>query len=325
MAACRFLLGLGEAGNWPGATKAVSEWFPRRETGWAVALFDSGSSIGGAIAPLIVFGLVGWFGSWRPAFIVTGALGFDLAGAVPRSLPTAPRPPASLARGARLHPREAVRTRRDTGEPLGYATLLRLPQTWGYVVSKAFTDPVWFFITDWFAIYLVAKRLSSSRRASLGFLMPFLAADLGNFFGGGVSSILIARGWRVGAARKVIAVIGGLGMMLLIPTRLDVVVRGDRRLLRRRDVLLRRVLDDHPQPAGRRVPVAQRGVGERPRRHRRRPRHHRGDLSHRLGGRSLLVRADPARREPVPLVAMAAVLLLDAQQRATQAGMVKPV
>ena len=54
----RFLLGLGEAGNWPGATKAVSEWFPRRETGWAVALFDSGSSIGGMIAPVLVFGLV---------------------------------------------------------------------------------------------------------------------------------------------------------------------------------------------------------------------------------------------------------------------------
>ena len=62
-AAFRFLLGLGEAGNWPGATKAVSEWFPRRESGWAVALFDSGSSIGGALAPFIVLGTYQAFGT----------------------------------------------------------------------------------------------------------------------------------------------------------------------------------------------------------------------------------------------------------------------
>ncbi len=72
----RFALGLGEAANWPGATKAVSEWFPRRESGWAVALFDSGSSVGAAIAPWLVLSLYAAFGSWRPAFIVTGALGF---------------------------------------------------------------------------------------------------------------------------------------------------------------------------------------------------------------------------------------------------------
>src|SRR3982751_2652641 len=71
----RFLLGLGEAGNWPGATKAVAEWFPRRESGWAVALFDSGSSIGAAIAPLLVLGLHHTFGTWRPAFLLTGLLG----------------------------------------------------------------------------------------------------------------------------------------------------------------------------------------------------------------------------------------------------------
>ena len=71
----RFALGLGESGNWPGATKAVSEWFPRRESGWAVALFDSGSSIGGALAPWIVLTIYHVFGSWRPAFLLTGTLG----------------------------------------------------------------------------------------------------------------------------------------------------------------------------------------------------------------------------------------------------------
>src|SRR5262249_49956209 len=68
--ACRFLLGAGEAANWPGATKAVSEWFPARERGLAVALFDSGSAIGGAVAPALVVWLFHTFGSWRPAFLI---------------------------------------------------------------------------------------------------------------------------------------------------------------------------------------------------------------------------------------------------------------
>jgi ACS family hexuronate transporter-like MFS transporter len=216
-AGCRFLLGLGEAGNWPGATKAVSEWFPRRESGWAVALFDSGSSIGGMIAPVLVFGLVGWFGSWRPAFVITGALGLIWL-AVFRLVYRRPEEHPRLSSDERAH----ILSGRDdpaseSGEPLGYATLLRLPQTWGYVLSKTFTDPVWFFITDWFAVYLVAKGFKLEESLA-GFLIPFLAADLGNFFGGGLSSVLIARGWQVGAARKLIAVIGGLGMMMLVPT-----------------------------------------------------------------------------------------------------------
>src|SRR6266567_8603733 len=72
----RFLLGAGESANWPAATKAVSEWFPKRERGWAVALFDSGSSIGGAVASVLVVLLLGHFGDWRPAFVVVGSLGF---------------------------------------------------------------------------------------------------------------------------------------------------------------------------------------------------------------------------------------------------------
>ena len=71
----RFLLGAGESANWPGATKTVAEWFPRSESGWAVALFDSGSSIGGAIAPFLAYWVYHVTGGWRPAFLVTGALG----------------------------------------------------------------------------------------------------------------------------------------------------------------------------------------------------------------------------------------------------------
>jgi ACS family hexuronate transporter-like MFS transporter len=210
----RFLLGLGESANWPGATKAVAEWFPRRESGWAVALFDSGSSIGAALAPFIVLGVYQATGSWRPAFIVTGILGFLW---IPLF--------RWLYRSPEDHPRLSPEERQDiltnrgaspTVTTESYRTLLRLPQTWGIVIGKGLTDPVWFFITDWFAIYL-ATRGFPLEDSLLAFWVPFMAADLGNFAGGGVSSFMIKRGWSVGVARKTVIVVGTLGMLFLIP------------------------------------------------------------------------------------------------------------
>ncbi len=217
----RFLLGLGESANWPGATKAVAEWFPRRESGWAVALFDSGSSIGAALAPFIVLTVYRLTGSWRPAFIVTGLLGF-LWIPVFRSLYRSPEDHPRLSPEERADilanraSAQAPENGGSAGRPLDYATLLSLPQTWGIIIGKALTDPVWFFITDWLAIFLVSRgfRLEDSL---LAFWVPFVAADLGNFAGGGVSSFLITRGWQVGAARKLVVVVGALGMLFLIP------------------------------------------------------------------------------------------------------------
>jgi MFS transporter, ACS family, hexuronate transporter len=230
-AAFRFLLGAAESANWPGATKAVAEWFPRRESGWAVALFDSGSSIGAAIAPALVLGIFHFSGSWRPAFIVTGALGFVWVGlfhaiyrppehhprlsAEERSLILSGRSSGDSTDARREPSRDASA---DAVAPpsLPYRTILALPQTWGIVIGKALTDPVWFFITDWFAIYLVSRgfRLEDSL---LAFWVPFLAADLGNFFGGGCSSALINRGWSVGAARKLVIIPSAAAMTLLVP------------------------------------------------------------------------------------------------------------
>jgi ACS family hexuronate transporter-like MFS transporter len=219
LAGFRFLLGLGESANWPGATKAVAEWFPRRESGWAVALFDSGSSIGAALAPFIVLGVYKAFDSWRPAFIVTGILGFLW-------IPVFRR----LYRSPEDHPRLSESERADilanrvvedssptaTSGPLPYGTLLSMPQTWGIVIGKALTDPVWFFITDWLAIYLVSRGFALED-SLLAFWVPFVAADLGNFAGGGASSALIRRGWRVISARQAVIVTGTLMMLLLIP------------------------------------------------------------------------------------------------------------
>src|SRR6185295_4803381 len=136
-AAFRFLLGAAESANWPGATKAVAEWFSPRESGWAVALFDSGSSIGAAVAPALVLAIFHLSGSWRPVFIVTGVLGFAWV-AVFHAIYRTPE-------------RTRVASSANAAIPVGlaYRTILRLPQTWGIVVGKALTDPVWFFITDW--------------------------------------------------------------------------------------------------------------------------------------------------------------------------------
>ncbi len=228
--AFRFLLGAGEAANWPGATKAVSEWFPRRESGWAVALFDSGSSIGAALAPMIVLGAYKYFGRVEPVFVLTGMLGlvwlvfFRAVYHAPESHPRiSPEELAMLkadrAEGASFGAasgRDARAGDPAAGSRYSIIRLLSFRQTWGYIISKALTDPVWFFVSDWFPILLLTKgyKLEDSLVA---YWALFLAADAGNFFGGGVSSWLIKRGYGVGAARKAIAVVGGVGMALIIP------------------------------------------------------------------------------------------------------------
>ena len=216
----RFLLGAGESANWPAATKAVAEWFPKKERGWAVALFDSGSSIGGAIAPILVIGLYKYFGGWRPAFIITGTLGLMWLWAwrmlyhPPESHPRITEAEREMILRDRI---ELVQEEETTEHKTRWRDLIKLPQTWAIIAARTMTDPVWFFITDWFAIYLLTKGINPEQ-ALLAFWIPFVAADLGNFFGGGLSSWLIRRGWPVIKARKAVVVFGGLGMTLLIPT-----------------------------------------------------------------------------------------------------------
>lgn len=222
----RFLLGTGEAANWPGATKTVAEWFPKSERGWAVALFDSGSAVGGAVAPFLVLWLYHTFGSWRPAFLITGMLGFlwvmawrGLYRPVETHPNLDPRERELILKSREEEQRTEARAiaGSERERPASWRQLLGLRHTWGIILGKSLTDPVWFFITDWFAIYLVSKGFVLEHTL-VGFWVPFLAADLGNFFGGGLSSQLIRRGWPVLKARKFVILICGLGMTLLIPT-----------------------------------------------------------------------------------------------------------
>jgi ACS family hexuronate transporter-like MFS transporter len=216
-AAFRFLLGAGESANWPGATKVVAEWFPKRERALATALFDSGSSIGGAVAPFIVLWVYSRWG-WRPAFAVPGMLGFLWLTAW-RWLYSPPESHPRIGE-AELHMIVADKAESDSQHrpvKLNWRDLLRLPQTWGTIIARSFTDPVFFFITDWFPIYLVAKGISL-RSGLIAIWVPFIAADCGNFFGGGVSGYLIKKGWSLGAARKAVIIFGGIGVTVLIPT-----------------------------------------------------------------------------------------------------------
>jgi MFS transporter, ACS family, hexuronate transporter len=214
----RFLLGAGESANWPAATKAVSEWFPKRERALATALFDSGSSIGGAVAPFIVLWIYFRWG-WRPAFMVPGLLGF-LWLMVWRWLYY---PPEEHSRISPAEREMIVADKRESDAPQAHLArprwrdLLKLPQTWATIIAKGFTDPVFFFITEWFPIYLVAKGIEL-KSGLIAVWIPFIAADLGSFFAGGLSGYLIKRGWSLGAARKAPIVYGGIGMTLLIPT-----------------------------------------------------------------------------------------------------------
>ena len=212
----RFLLGAGESGNWPGATKAVSEWFPKQERGLATALFDSGSSIGGAIAPFLVLPLYFRWGRGA-AFIVPGLLGFLWLIAW-RWLYYRPEEHPRINEGERNmiladKSEDAVAGRTAPR----WRDLLKLPQTWGAIICRSFADPVYFFIADWFPIYLVAKGISL-KSGLIAIWIPFVGADLGNFFGGWMSGRLIRRGWSVGKARKAMVVFGAIGMTLLVAT-----------------------------------------------------------------------------------------------------------
>jgi len=213
----RFLLGCGEAANWPGATKAVGEWFPDSERGLAVGFFDSGSSIGAAVAPSLVVYLYHHFGTWRPVFILTGLLGwvwllvwsrmYYSPDAHPRISPEE----LKLIRGGQTHGR--LTHERATWSD--WVALLALPQTWGIIGVRTLLDPYWFLVSDWFAIYLVGKgyRLEDTL---VGFWVPFVCADLGNFFGGGLSSYFIRRGSTVLQGRRLAFLLCAPGMLAML-------------------------------------------------------------------------------------------------------------
>lgn len=207
----RFLLGLGEAGNWTAAPKAVAVWFDARERGVAIGLYTLGATIGATVAPLLITGLGVRYG-WQSAFAATGALG--LVWLVPWLW---------LYRPPREHPwlRDEERALLPVGpaaageKPEGWRAVLRRREVWLLMLARLLTDPVWYFYQFWFAKYLHAERGVSQLGLSVTFVI-FLAADFGSLGGGWFSGLLIKRGSSAPAARLRIMLLAACVMPLAV-------------------------------------------------------------------------------------------------------------
>jgi ACS family hexuronate transporter-like MFS transporter len=195
----RFLLGMGEAGNWPAGVKVVAEWFPPKERALASGIFNSGSAIGALIAPPVVAAIVLRWG-WPQAFLAVGATGLVWLAAWWRLYYT----PAGA-------PNEAI------VKPVSPWPLFRTRFVWSFTLSKVFIDPVWYFYIFWFPEYL--RRARGFDLAAIGRYawIPFLAADIGNLAGGWLSGELIRRGVSLNVARKSAVTVFALLMTSAIP------------------------------------------------------------------------------------------------------------
>jgi ACS family hexuronate transporter-like MFS transporter len=216
-AAFRFLLGIGEGFNWPGASKTVAEWFPSQERSLAVAIFDSGSSVGGAVAALIIPLIAVSFG-WRSAFVVSGIIGFVwLLLWLRVYYPLARHPRVTQEEVAFIRAGQDVPTTSAQRGVQRYLALARNRNVWGIVLGRALTDPIWWFYVFWLPQYLSDARGFSLQRIALFAWMPFIAADIGNFTGGLISGYCIRRGLSVVRARVWVCVFSCLPMLAGIP------------------------------------------------------------------------------------------------------------
>src|SRR6202789_2339502 len=216
-AAFRFLLGIGEGFNWPGASKTVAEWFPSQERSLAVAIFDSGSSVGGVVAALAIPLIALAFG-WRSAFLFSGALGFVWLALWLRVYHPLDRHPRVTKEEVALirAGQDAPSTSAERGVQR-WLTLARNRNVWGIVLGRALTDPIWWFYVFWLPQYLSDARGFSLQRIALFAWIPFIAADLGNFTGGWISGYCIRRGLPVIRARMWVCAISCLPILAGIP------------------------------------------------------------------------------------------------------------
>ena len=215
--ASRFMLGIGEGFNWPGASKTVAEWFPKDERSVAVAIFDSGSSVGGALAALAIPWIALALG-WRWAFALSGSLGFVWLIAWLRIYRPLEQHPHVSREERALIERGQETARRSQLQ--GFARWLNLAKdrnVWGTVLGRALTDPIWWFYVFWLPQYLSDARGFSLKRIAIFAWVPFVAADAGNFTGGFVSTYCIRHGAGVIQARRWVCAVSCLPMLLGIP------------------------------------------------------------------------------------------------------------
>lgn len=182
----RVLLGLGEGGCFPGAIKAVGEWFPARERSLATSLFNSGANVASVVAPaLIPFIALTW--GWPASFVVPAAAGIVLAGVWLIYYRPAPERKIAVE---------------DSSEKFSWGRLLRMRQTWGFIVAKFLTDPVWWFLLIWLPDYFNKTRGLPLKESWVYLVSIYAMITVLSIAGGWVTGFLIGRGWTATRARK---------------------------------------------------------------------------------------------------------------------------
>src|SRR5262245_3497570 len=176
----RLLLGIGEPGNFMGAIKVTSEWYPAREKAIVNGLVNGGAAVGAVIsAPLVAWLTVSY--GWRAAFVITGIMGllwlvpWLFYFRTPERHSRITRQELALIREGRMN---------QAGHKMGWRELLRYPQTWGLLISRFLSDPVWWFYLFWLPKYLAERRGFTIVEIGMLAWMPYLAADIGSVGGG---------------------------------------------------------------------------------------------------------------------------------------------
>jgi ACS family hexuronate transporter-like MFS transporter len=214
MGSCRFLLGLGEAGIWPAASKAVSEWFPARQRALAIGFYTMGATIGATLAPYVVIplakfdyasnlpwaeGLFGHGTGWRVAFLITGMAG--VIWLVPwLMLYRKPRESAFVTAEelALIEEGEAVSGVQEKAWTWGQVLSFR--PVWLLLLGRLLTDPVWYFYQFWFAKYLSSDRGLDQGALTITWIV-YAAAGVGSLAGGWLSGLLVKGGKSPAASR----------------------------------------------------------------------------------------------------------------------------
>lgn len=204
----RFVLGLGESGNFPAAIKTVAEWFPKKERALATGIFNSGANIGAVVAPIVVPWLTVRFG-WQAAFVVTGSL--SALWLIPwLAMYRRPR------EHRRLSAQELDYITSDPAEPaekVAWSRLLAHRQTWAFVIGKFATDPIWWFIMFWLPKFLNSKYGLTLTELGWPLVIVYNFSTVGSIAGGWLPARFLKRGWTMNRARKTAMLICALAMV----------------------------------------------------------------------------------------------------------------
>ena len=209
--AARFMLGLGEAGNFPASIKTVAEWFPKKERALATGIFNAGSNVGAVLAPLSVPFIAVNYG-WEWAFIITGALGFIWL-VVWLLVYRSPEEHPSLSKS------ELAYIKSDNERPMPkipWRRLIGYRQTWSFSVGKFMTDPIWWVYLFWLPPFLNTKFGLNITQLGLPLVVIYVIADIGSVGGGWLSSSLIKRGWTVNGGRKLAMLICAVAVIPVV-------------------------------------------------------------------------------------------------------------